>query len=287
MIKVIALSSAVFTTSVLSASSALVNRYSFGDAGGAAGSVVTDSVSGANGVVVGDGGLFSGGSLSLPGGAGNSTAAYVDLPNGILSAHSQVTVEAWYTQQGLQGWSRVWDFGSSIGGEVPGSGGGGQGQDYFMWANNRGTNIGQQRMEIRNLDAGTLGGGTGPVDGDTEPVDANLASSLGTQYHVAVAWDGIANTVSVYRDGQSIGSRAVTFGPQDMNDVNNWLGRSNWTNDAYFQGDFDEFRVWNNVFDDSMAAASFAAGPDSVIPEPSAIGLAGISGLLLLRRRRR
>ncbi len=287
MIKVSALASALLATSVLPSSSALVNRYSFNGTGGAAGTSVTDSVGGANGVVVGDGASFSGGSLSLPGGAGNSTAAYVDLPNGILSVHNQVTVEAWYTQRGLQAWSRVWDFGSSEGGEILGSGGGGQGQDYFIWANNRGNNINEQRMEVRNLDGGTLGSGTGPVDGTTENVDSNLGSSLGTQYHVAVAWDGIANTVSVYRDGQSIGSRAVTFGPQDMNDVNNWLGRSNWTNDSYFQGDYEEFRIWNNTFDADLAAASFAAGPDVVIPEPSAIGLAGISTLVFLRRRRR
>jgi hypothetical protein len=72
-----------------------------------------------------------------------------------------------------------------------------------------------------------------------------------------------------------------------MNDVNNWLGRSNWTGDGYFDGDLNEFRIWDNAFSEQNVLDSIALGPDSVIPEPAVWGLVGLSSFLLLLRRRR
>ncbi len=268
-----------------------MNRYSFDDAAGTAGAgtTITDSVGGAHGTIVGLGAAFTGSSLSLPGGGGGSTAAYVDLPNGLLSVHNTVTFEAWYTIGATpQAWGRVWDFGSSAGGEVLGSGGGGEGQDYFLFAPNHGTNINLQRNAVRNLDPLTLGSGTAPTVAGEQNRDGALASVSGQQYHVVSVWEqaGTGGVLTFYRDGVSLGSTNTTFNATDINDVNNWLGRSNWTGDSYFQGEFNEFRIWNEAFDDTQVAASFAAGPSFVIPEPRVFGLIGITGLLLLARRR-
>jgi hypothetical protein len=71
--------------------------------------------------------------------------------------------------------------------------------------------------------------------------------------------------LTVYRDGTRQGTRATTFTPKDINDVNNWLGRSNWTGDAYFHGDLNEFRIYEGAMNDAAAAASFAAGPDAAL----------------------
>ena len=74
--------------------------------------------------------------LTLSGGA-NTTASYVDLPNGLLSTNSadnggsgQVTLEGWVKITGGRTWARIFDIGSSdigggVGGEVTGPGGGG------------------------------------------------------------------------------------------------------------------------------------------------------------------
>jgi hypothetical protein len=73
----------------------------------------------------------------------------------------------------------------------------------------------------------------------------------------------------------------------DLNDVNNWLGRSNWTADANLNGTFDEFRIYNSALSGSEVAASLAAGPNTLIPEPSS-GLLSLLGLgILIRVRRR
>lgn len=289
MKKNLILTSALLAGITLPSSAALVNRYSFSETSG---TTVTDSVGGAHGTIVGTGSTWSGTQLSLPGGPGAAAApaaAYVDLPNGLLSVHSTVTFEAWYTVNGnANGWGRLWDFGSSAGGEITGQGGNTQGQDYFMYAPMRGTNINTQRNATRNLDP--LGnGGTGPVDGTEEGIDSSWSTVLLQEYHIAVTWEsnGEGGILTQYRDGVLTGTRSTTYNTSDMNDVNNWLGRSNWTGDGYFDGDLNEFRIWDNAFSEQNVLDSIALGPDSVIPEPAVWGLVGLSSFLLLLRRRR
>lgn len=250
----------------------LLHRYSFNAAAGNTDSnpVVVDSIGGADGTVVGANGLWTGSALSLPGGDGaSSDAAYVDLPNGLMSSLDHLTFEAWYTVNSALNWGRVWDFGSTEGGEVfNGMTGATQGQDYFLFAPARGTNLDTQRTAVRNLDSLAPGGGTGPIDGTEEAVDTNLASILGQEYHVASVWTSDGNgggQLTIYRDGVRQGTTATTFTPRDINDVNNWLGRSNWTGDDYLRGDLNEFRIYEGAMNDAAAAASFAAGPDAAL----------------------
>ncbi|MDA7917635.1 LamG domain-containing protein [bacterium] len=255
-----------------------VHRYSFNEAAGAAdqGASVIDSIGGANGVIVGNGGLWTGSALTLPGGDGaTANAAYVDLPNGLLSAHDHVTFEAWYTVNSVQNWGRIWDFGSTAAGEVNTTGvGASEGLDYFIHASSRGTDFNLQRTSIRNNDADSLGGGIGPIDAAEEAADSGVASVTGQEYHVAGIWtsDGTGGgQLTIYRDGVKQTSRTTTFTPRDINDVNNWLGRSNWTGDNYLNGDLNEFRIYEGAMNDAAVQASFVAGPDA------AIGSSGIT----------
>ncbi len=238
----------------------LVNRYSFDDGDG---TTVADSVGGAHGEVKGDGATWGDGVINLPGGASGS-AAYVDLPNGLLTAHDNVTFEAWYSLAGAQNWARIWDFGSSgtpgsEGSELDGPGGGDQGLDYFLLSASRGGNNDQQRMAIHNRDAAD-GGDTS--NGEFN-VDTDLPSPLNETIHVAASWDADGN-VAVYRNGEQVGTGATDYRINEINDVNNWLGRSNWTGDANFQGSFDEFRIYNAALGADEIAANFAAGPDAL-----------------------
>ena len=95
-----------------------VNRWSFNNAAGAApaGTVITDSRSSSNGVIVGTGATFTGTGLTLPGTTtGNQTpaaiASYVDLPNGVISSKTNLTIEAWATVVSAKNWQRIFDFG--------------------------------------------------------------------------------------------------------------------------------------------------------------------------------
>ena len=132
-------------------------------------------------------------------------------------------------------------------------------------------------------------GGIGPVDGTEEGIDSSWSTVLLQEYHIAVTWEsnGEGGILTQYRDGVLTGTRSTTYNTSDMNDVNNWLGRSNWTGDGYFDGDLNEFRIWDNAFSEQNVLDSIALGPDSVIPEPAVWGLVGLSSFLLLLRRRR
>ena len=250
----------------------LLHRYEFNIGSGAAeaGVAVTDSIGAADGVIVGSGGVWTGTALSLPGGDGVAAdAAYVDLPNGLISGLDHLTFEAWYTVKTVNNWGRVWDFGSSAVGEVfSGGTAASEGLDYFIFAPNRGTDLNTQRFSVKNNDALAPGGGTGTVSGVEEAVDANLLSLVDQEYHVIGVWtsDGRGGGQTVfYRDGVREGSRTTSFTPRSLNDINNWLGRSNFTGDGYLNGELNEFRIYEGAMNDLAAADSFAAGPDAAL----------------------
>ena len=267
---------------------ALVHRYSFNDAAGdATGAALTDSVGGAHGVVQGAGANFTGTGLDLPGG-GSGTAAYGDLPNNLVSVHSSVTFEGWVTiDGGGNNWARIFDFGSTEGGgEITGpgntNGGGAQGLDYFFLSASRGGDYNAQRIEVRNED---------PAGGGISTLDSGVTTAFPQSIHYAVTWEdtGIGTSVVNYwRDGvQLTTGGAVGSNLGDLNDVNNWLGRSTWLNDGNLDGTFDEFRIYDEALSGSDVLASMAAGPDTIIPEPGSSSLLGLAGVLLILSRRR
>lgn len=289
MKKTLILTLGMLSAASLSSEATLIHRYSFGNgAGDATGGSLIDSVGGANGVVLGAGATFTGGALDLPGG-GSDTAAYGDLPNGLISSHTAVTVEGWVTiDAGGPSWARIFDFGSTEpgggNGEVTGpgntNGGGTSGLDYFFLSAARGGNYDQQRVEIRNED---------PAGGGIATHDSNVVTLFGNPIHFAVSWEdtGVGTSqVNYWRDGvQMTTNGAVNSNLADLTDVNMWLGRSTWLNDGNLDATFDEFRIYDNVVDQAFVNASIAAGPN--IPEPAAYGLIGLAGLLLMLRRRR
>lgn len=266
----------------LASQGALIHRYSFNDtAGDASGAALTDSVGGADGVVRGDGANFTGSGLSLPGG-GSATSAYGDLPNNLISTHTAVTLEGWVSVDGTgNNWARIFDFGSSNSAEVIGPGGGGTGTDYLLLSAARGADYNLQRVELRNED---------PAGGGIATLDSGVNTILGQSFHYAVTWENDGDgtsTINYWRDGVHLtidGDVGSELG--DLNDVNNWLGRSNWTGDANLNGTFDEFRIYDRALSGAEVSASLAAGPDNVIPEPSS-GLLSLLGLSLLIRTRR
>ena len=86
---------------------------------------------------------------------------------------------------------------------------------------------------------------------------------------MTVAPDGLGGSIINYwRDGVHITTDAATaFVLADINDVNNWLGRSNWTVDANTAGSFDEFRIYDTALTEAQIEASRAAGPDAGLPD--------------------
>lgn len=244
-------------------SAAPVHRYSFNepDAADAAGMSITDSAGTAHGTVKGAGAQYLGNRLVLAGG-GNASAAYGDLPNGLLSENSannggsgQITMEGWIKSTGSQTWARVLDIGVGSIGEVndplnPV----GPGLDYFFYGAQVGGNRNLHRVEVRNAFPTTAGGQFVDTLGGTVP---------GEDYHFAITWDEATGVIRIYENG--VLHRSLTVAPKfsDINDVNVWLGRSQY-DDLNMQGEFDEFRIYNRVLSHGEIVGNVNAGPGVV-----------------------
>lgn len=243
-----------------------VHRYSFNEPANTSieGAQIRDSVGTAHGTVQGLDGAFTGSRLVLPGGS-SSEFAYADLPNGLVSGNStnnggtgEFTFETWVKITGSRTWSRIFDFGSSSPGgdegEVIGPGGGGNGLDYLEYSAQIDADVNNRRLEIRNEDP--AGGGIVTADVPT--------ATFNTDVHVAVTWDERTGRIELYENGSRIGGLVTDDALSDLNDVNVWLGRSNWTADQNTQGEYDEARFYNSVLTPGEVLGNFYAGPNQL-----------------------
>lgn len=241
-----------------------VHRYSFGETAtaNATDKEFKDSVGTAHGTAKGEGASFSGSRLVLAGGP-SATAAYGDLPNGLISSQSKnkggsgaVTLETWMKVTGGRTWSRIFDVGSSTApddnNEVFGPGGGGTGLDYLALSAQIGDDTGSRRLEIRNEDP--AGGGVVTADSSTQ--------TFGRDFHVAVTWDETTGRITLFENGKEVAGLTTDDPMSDLNDVNVWLGRSNWNGDQNTQGEYDEVRIYDYALSVNEALGNALAGPD-------------------------
>jgi len=217
----------------------LLHRYRFDGTG----TVVTDAVSDADGTVI-NAALDGSGTLTL---AGGTTNQYVELPDGIISALSNATFEVWLIWQGGGGWQRAFDFGDSNGTS---------GVTYVFVTPQRGGGTAALRSTM------SLSGSATEV-----VIDGAAALPTGTLRHLAVVVDDQNNLLKLYLDGVLQNSVANTRALSDLNDVNNWLGRSQFSADPELSGTYHEFRIYNAALSDAQIAASFGYGADPVFLE--------------------
>jgi len=178
---------------------------------------------------------------------------YVDLPNGIVSSLGpSATIEVWASWTGVGGtWQRVFDFGSSDQAEDTQ----GNGATYLFVTPNNGTTT---FVRTAMTNAGN------PAE---KFVEAPAILPTAVLVHLAVVVDGAAKTLTLYQDGVSQGSvDLVDVTLSRLNDVNNWIGRSQWTFDDEFQGTVSEFRIYSTARSAAQIAAESAAGPDALPP---------------------
>ena len=110
------------------------------------------------------------------------------------------------------------------------------------------------------------------MGGAESGADPNVPYTVGTQRHVAVVYNSTGGTgatpasISVYVDGtqRATANTAIQLG--NLNDVNNWLGRSNWTADANFAGSYAEFRIYDTALNAQEVFNSFTTGPTDPTP---------------------
>ncbi len=252
----------------------VVLRWCFTNAAGAAvaGTAIPDLIAGSNAVVRGVGATFTGKGLRIPGGttgntAANSIAAYIDLPNGIISARTNLTIEIWATPLSAPNWARIMDFGrtTEAGNGAPGEWTGLPGtaapgatssSDDIMLSAGIGTDVNQQRFEAK-------------LNGTAVTLDAGLATTVGVPHHYAITFsDGVGDYGAAggrwqwFRDGDAVAYLDVNYKLASIEDVNNWLGRSLWSGDAMANNEYAEVRISSVAMNRDEILANYSLGPN-------------------------
>jgi hypothetical protein len=224
----------------------LRHRYSFDGEG----ETLIDLVGDADGTILNTT-LTDTGTLTIAGGASEQ---YVVLPGGIISALGpSATIEAWVSWTGLGGsWTRIFDFGSSD----AGPGVQGNGATYLFLTPSNGTDL--------NLRTAITNAGLGAETFVTSAAPLPFPE----QVHVAVVVDGAAQTLSLYLQGVLLGTQATgNITLARLNDIDNYLGHSQWTFDEEFQGTYEEFRIYSAALTRQQLAVLIEEGPDDLPDE--------------------
>ncbi len=245
----------------LEAGLVLRHRYSFDGAPGSA--VVTDSVRGANGVLVfgsqtapytngvPDGSGFTGnGTLQLLG-----TNGCVLLPPRPVSVLSNFSIEAWITWNGPASspWQRVFDFGLS----ERGTNANGLGTNYVIFTPARGA------TGLPGFEETTVNPFGSIIDPGALVLAGNQPFPVGQDVYLGLTYDPGAGTARLYLNGVLAASATGAFNATSrFTDYSSWLGRSQWDRDPYFNGSYDEFRIWQGILSDQDIAGHYAAGPN-------------------------
>ena len=164
----------------------------------------------------------------------DGVADYVDMPIGnMIATLEQCCFSVWVSinTDADGGWMRAFDFGTGT-------------SNYLFLCPRSGT-AGGARFAILTPD---LSWETGMTAG----------SSLSDGWHhlAGVFGDG---TMSMYIDSQLIETVTTETYPMDMGvTTQNWLGRSQWESDAYFDGLMDELRIYDRAL--TAGEVRFLAG---------------------------
>jgi hypothetical protein len=221
----------------LALQAALAHRYSFNSLGATA----QDSVASADGSIVNTM-VATTGALEL---AGVESDQYVDLPNGLISGFKDASFEAWVNWDGGDIWQRIFDFGNTYEGEDVQ----GRGSTYLFLTPSHVYGSLWLAFSLAGPEQETV-------------VDAGMQLPAGTTSHVVAVMDDTNDTMSLYLNGSLEGSVAFTEELAAVDDMNNWLGRSQFVIDDELGGTLYEFRIYRAALTEAEIATSYAAGPN-------------------------
>ncbi|NCR53851.1 MAG: LamG domain-containing protein [Microcystis aeruginosa L211-07] len=140
---------------------------------------------------------------------------YVSLSDINHNFSDGITVEAWVWYDSFQSHSRIIDFGN------------GAGVDNILFANQATSSelyLGIQGQEYQSIktSSGVL--------------------ETGKWIHLAFTIDGSGNA-ELYKNGEQIQSGKIHL-PNTIKRTKNYIARSNWSSDSYFQGKISDVRLW-------------------------------------------
>ncbi len=237
--------------------SQLAHRYDFSGIG----SAVLDSVGAADGTAIGVS-LDGSGKLYLSG-----DDEYVNLPGGLISELTSVSIECWVnwsasTASSWRGdttgtWQSLFTFGVSD----QGVGRAGNGTRYIYLTPQSPSYYGNDlragySLTGFNTESYVGGDGALPLSSDTD---------WGTQ--VVYVLDSAQNQLTLYVNGTLAGTSQSSqqIALSAITDVNGWLGRSLFTEGTSFEGELLDVRIYRTALSAGQVELSFDLGPDAAL----------------------
>ena len=164
-------------------------------------------------------------------GVDNNTGDYLDLPDleGSLFNNTDFTISAWANIDAFKSWARIVDFGK------------GQDDNNILIA----TPPSSMNL-IYDVRRGTSSDG----------ITASNVSQTGQWAYFTVVHES-SGTATIYKNGTSITSDTVHTSLNESR-ASNYIGRSNWASDSYFDGKFDEFRLSSTARSADWIATEYA-----------------------------
>jgi hypothetical protein len=161
----------------------------------------------------------------------NGTTQYIGLPiDSLIASLDDMTITCWANFSNVGGsYQRLWDFGVA----PPDAD---TDPNIYMFVTPRSGNNGPLQFAI------TTGGN------DTQSNVYASATLPSGWHHVAASIDSSTMTMRLYQDGKLVAEDETSFLPSDLGATDqNYIGKSQWTADAYYNGSIDELRIYNRV----------------------------------------
>jgi len=185
--------------------------------------------------------IYNGGPFTL-----NGTSDFADLPDGITSNLTDFSITGWVNLNSVPNWVRIFDFGVST--------------DVFMMMTPKSADTGFPYFCI------TLGGTTGE-----QGINGTSALATGLWQHFAIVKSG--TTGIMYINKIEVGrNTGMALNPSDLgNTTNNYIGRSQWTNDPYLSGNVDKFYIYNRALSVAEVTTLGNNPPPTITASPTAV----------------
>lgn len=223
---------------------ALLHHYDFvGD-----GTVVRDVRGGADGEAVGGALLDGSGVLELDG-----VDDFVDLPNGLFSSLDAATIALWVEWRGGPCWQRLFDFGSSATSEDTVSSA--VTSLFVTPASCRASHLGPVNHNVMSIMFHTPGSYVLEQDVNPMPADVRqfVVLSAGADGRLALSLNGVV-----------VVNLESTLRLSDLDDVNNWLGRSQWGQDPTLRAAIYDLKVYNRALSESQVGDLLERSRDDI-----------------------
>ena len=148
---------------------------------------------------------------------------YATMPVGLLADACEATIATWvYINSNVNAWTRIWDFG--------------QDTTTYMFL-----------TPITNLDNFARFGIS--VNGNQHEQNLKAEAAVPTLRWTHLALVLGPGGATLYFDGAPVGTNSsIVLRPADLGrTVNDYIGRSQFSDDPYLDGDIDELRVYNRA----------------------------------------